>query len=100
MTPSDLPTDLPGLNLILKGYQDLAKASVTDEALLITIYAPELTRLGLTLPNSETSPDSPAYLLYRSIEQKDPANAHSTYNALNRRVTSFIHCLDQLASAN
>ena len=95
MTTSHLPPDLPGLDLISKGFQDLSNSDQSDEALLVIIHSPELTRLGLPLPATPTLSESPEYLLYRSIEKKNPDSAHSTFNALNRRISSFIHCLEQ-----
>ncbi len=79
---------LPGAELIDTGLADLRAGCVTIESLLVSIAAPALRDLGLAvgpgIPNAELQ-------LYALLSQRDGLAAHSRYNALLRRVTSFRH---------
>jgi hypothetical protein len=77
---------LPGEELIEKGIADLASEVVSSEALLVSIGAPRLRRLGLDVPTSLASPEHRLYELLRA-EHGDAA--HARYNALVRRLVSF-----------
>ena len=76
----------PGEELVRKGIRDLARGLESPESLLVSIGAPRLRRLGLTLPEPFASPEQRLYELLRS-EHGDAA--HSRYNALVRRLVSF-----------
>jgi hypothetical protein len=82
---------LPGGDLVAKGLQDLAGSSVTVEALLVSIAAPRLRDMGvpvaLPLPDAE-------HRLYERLGCDGPDSAHSRYNALLRRLTSFESALE------
>jgi hypothetical protein len=82
---------LPGGDLVAKGLADLARSSVTVEALLVSIAAPRLRELGV--PIAAPLPD-PEHRLYESLAREDPDSAHSRYNALLRRLTSFESALE------
>jgi len=88
--------ELPGEDLIRKGFTDLAAGILSDEALLIAIAKPRLERLGIVVDLSKTPPlsDWPETLLYRSLARQDPDSAHSRYNALIRRLISYEHALE------
>ncbi|MGH9391012.1 MAG: hypothetical protein ACRD1Z_15455 [Vicinamibacteria bacterium] len=77
---------LPGEDLIEKGRQDLARGEETIEALLVSIGAPRLARIGLDLPDAIPSPER---RLYERLFREGPDSAHSRYNALIRRLVSF-----------
>ncbi len=77
---------LPGEDLIRKGIADLANATESAEALLVSIGAPRLKRIGLTVPRTIPSAE---LRLYELLAQNDVDSAHSRYNALVRRVVSF-----------
>ena len=77
---------LPGEELIEKGLADLARGEESVEALLVSIGAPRLTRLGLTVRNPFASPE---HRLYALLAESDPDSAHSRYNALIRRLVSY-----------
>jgi hypothetical protein len=77
---------LPGKELVEKGIADLARGVESPEALLVSIGAPRLRRLGLELPRAFASPEHRLYELLRA-EHGDAA--HSRYNALVRRLVSF-----------
>jgi hypothetical protein len=76
----------PGGDLVSKGLEDLAASRDTIEALLVSIAAPRLRGLGLAV--AAPLPD-PEHSLYERLAREDPDSAHSRYNALLRRVTSF-----------
>lgn len=82
---------LPGGNLVAKGLRDLAQSHETAEALLVSIAAPRLRDLGLTV--AAPLPD-PEQRLYEQLAREDPDSAHSRYNALLRRLTSFESALE------
>jgi hypothetical protein len=84
-------TNLPGGDLVAKGLEDLACASETVEALLVSIAAPRLRALGVRV----TRPLADAeHRLYECLARENPDSAHSRYNALLRRLTSFESALE------
>jgi hypothetical protein len=80
-------TAFPGGDLVQEGLADLARGAETVPALLVSIGAPRLRRLGLPVP--ETAVPSPEHRLYEKLAESDPDSAHSRYNALVRRLVSF-----------
>jgi hypothetical protein len=80
------PSALPGHELVEKGLLDLARGARTPESLLVSIGASRLRRLGLVLespfPDAERA-------LYDLLAEQGADAAHSRYNALVRRLTSF-----------
>jgi hypothetical protein len=78
---------LPGSDLIERGLEDLQEGAETIPALLVSIGAFRLRRLGLPVP--ERTIDSPEIHLYQKLQESDPDSAHSRYNALIRTLTSF-----------
>lgn len=82
---------LPGGDLVAKGLEDLARSSVTVEALLVSIAAPRLQHSGVLvaapLPDAE-------HRLYERLASEDSDSAHSRYNALLRRLTAFESALE------
>jgi len=78
--------ELPGEDLVRRGIADLAAGVGSVEALLVSIGAPRLRRLGFDVPDSLPSPEHRLYELLRA-EHGDAA--HSRYNALVRRLVSF-----------
>lgn len=77
---------MPGGDLVEKGLADLAAGAWTGEALLVSIGAPRLRRLGLL--HVAPLPD-PEHRLYELLAAQDPDSAHSRYNALIRKLVSF-----------
>jgi hypothetical protein len=77
---------LPGEDLIRQGLEDLAAGVESAESLLVSIGAPRLSGLGLTVENPFPSPE---HRLYRLLSAEEPASAHSRYNALIRRLVSY-----------
>jgi len=77
---------LPGAEIVERGIDDLAHGVESEEALLVSIGAPRLRRIGFAVPKTLPSPEDRLYELLASV---DPDAAHSRYNALIRRLVSF-----------
>ncbi len=82
---------MPGHDLIQQGLEDLARGKESVPALLVSIGAPHLRRLGIAVPATIPGAEHRLYVL---LEQQDPARAHSRYNALLRRLVSFERTLE------
>lgn len=83
---------LPGAEMIAGGLADLARGTLSPEALLVLIGAPRLRALGIDVPLPP--PDfHPEHALYELLSTEDPATAHSRYNAAVRRLVSFERAL-------
>jgi len=79
-------TLLPGADLVDQGIADLARGVESVAALLVSIGAPRLRRLGYDVP---PAPPGAEHRLYELLCKQDPDAAHSRYNALIRRLVSF-----------
>ena len=77
---------LPGEELVSRGLHDLERGVESVEALLVSIGAPRLGRLGFEIP---TPIGDPEHRLYEVLRKQDAGAAHSRYNALVRRLVSF-----------
>ena len=77
----------PGGDLVEEGMADLARGIETIPALLVSIGAHRLRRIGLPVP--EGAYPTPEHRLYEKLAETDPDSAHSRYNALVRRLVSF-----------
>jgi len=89
--PMIVERGLPGADLIERGLRDLALRRESAAALLVSIGAPRLARLGLSVPTPYSHPEQRLYLL---LHAEDPDTAHSRYNALVRRLVSFERAAD------
>lgn len=81
---------LPGADLVEAGLEDLKSGRLTEAALLVSIGAPRLRQLGVTLPS--ILPDA-EHRLYALLSERGADGAHSRYNALIRRLVSFERAL-------
>ena len=77
---------LPGADLVKRGLADLERGVESREALLVSVGAPRLRRLGLEVASPFPSPE---HRLYELLAAEDSDAAHSRYNALIRRLVSF-----------
>ena len=75
----------PGEEIIDQGLRDLSLKIETIPALLVSIGAPRLRRLGLQVPDSIFS--SPEHRLYEKLKISNPDASHSQYNAWIRRLS-------------
>jgi hypothetical protein len=80
-------TALPGGDLVQQGIEDLSRGIESLPALLVSIGAPRLRRIGLPVP--ENAFPSPEHRLYLKLAETDSDSAHSRYNALVSRLVSF-----------
>lgn len=78
---------LPGFEYIDVGIEDLDRGVESVAALLVSIGAPRLRRLGLPVPDRVLP--SPEHRLYELLRRQGEDAAHSRYNALIRRLVSF-----------
>jgi hypothetical protein len=78
---------LPGGDLVQEGIADLAQGIESISALLVSIGAFRLRRIGLPVPDAVIG--SPELRLYEKLAESDSDSAHSRYNALVRRLVSF-----------
>ena len=85
MRPDGL-LSLPGGDVIAAGLDDLRRGDETIAALLVSIGAPRLERIGYTVPAPHREPERRLYTL---LAQEHAASAHGRYNALVRRLVSF-----------
>jgi hypothetical protein len=77
---------LPGAALVQRGVADLDAGHESAEALLVSIGAPRLRTVGIDLFAPIASPE---HKLYELLAREKGDAAHSTYNALIRRLVSF-----------
>jgi hypothetical protein len=77
---------LPGGDLIRRGIADRARGLCSIEALLVSIGAPPLARLGFQVPDPIPAAER---RLYDLLHAEDADSAHGRYNALVRRLVSF-----------
>ena len=77
---------LPGEDIVVEGIADLRRGVESVPALLVSIGAPRLRRLGLDVPPAIEEPERRLYALLAN-EHGDAA--HGRYNALVRRLVSF-----------
>ena len=92
---ADIPDGLPGRELIVAGLDDLRSGRDTVEAMLVATGAPRLRACGIDVPGAD-QPDS-GLRMYRLLGERDAQGAYSTYNALRRRLSSFLVSLEQHA---
>jgi hypothetical protein len=78
---------VPGWELVDAGMTDLAAGRLTIESELVRSASDRLRGLGLNVPPGDDQTNQ----LYALIEAEvGPARAHGRYNALRRRLTSFL----------
>ena len=81
---------LPGSEWVQQGVEDVARGVDSVPALMVSIGAPRLQRLGVAVMQPF---DTPEHRLYARLAQDNPDAAHSRYNSLVRRLVSFERAL-------
>lgn len=85
---------LPGAEIVLAGIADLKAGSMSVNALAVQSAAPRLRALGLEA--GETEGEIPAaHRLYQQLQRDLGDGAHSRYNAILSRVTSFAQAAER-----
>lgn len=82
---------LPGGDLVQAGLRDLGAGVQSANALLVASFATRLRREGVAVPEHAIA--DPEHRLYELLAREDPDAAHGRYNALVRRLVSFLHAL-------
>jgi len=85
---------LPGAGLITDGIAALKRGERTQEALLVAIASTRLKEIGLDVPDAASRIKNPNLALYAAVCRG--GGGHSQYNALLRRLTSFIRTATQV----
>ena len=85
----------PGGDIVGPGLDAFAEGTVTDGSLLVSIVLPRLRAHGLCLNPRALTLERPHEQLYARIAERCGDGAHSAYNALIRRATSFCAALDR-----
>ncbi len=83
-------TRMPGGDLIARGLDDQSRGEESMEALLVAIGAPRLRRLGILVSDVPSA----EHRLYELLARTDPDSAHGRYNALLRRLASFVRAME------
>jgi hypothetical protein len=91
----DVDDSFPGHELVRAGLADLAAGRESKASLLVAMARPRLTALGFEVPVGGGS--RPSHRLYRVLADSEPS-PHSSYNALVRRVVSFVHAAEHAAA--
>ena len=79
MAPSSTHGRLPGEELITKGMSDLAQGIESQESLLVSIGAPRLRQLGLTIPEPFDAPEHRLYELLRRHTETEHIRVQRTH---------------------
>jgi hypothetical protein len=86
VTATSSRKSLPGADLIELGLRDLDRGVESIEALLVSIGAPRLRQLGVSVQHPIPTPE---HRLYARLHDEYGDAAHSRFNALVRRLVSF-----------
>jgi hypothetical protein len=86
--------DLPGADLVDRGVRDLGAGLASVEALLVSRASARLRSCGVDMGTPLPDADRELYLL---LDEREGSGAHSAYNALTRRLVSFMHAAEHHA---
>jgi hypothetical protein len=85
---------LPGAEIVLPGIADLEAGRMSANALAVRSAAPRLREVGLEAGAAQSEVPA-AHQLYRRLHEELGDSAHSRYNAILRRVTSFARAAER-----
>lgn len=88
--------ELPGYDLFSSGVADLRAGRRSEAGLLVSLARTRLIDAGLDVPRATT--DRPSHALYDLLADESPADAYARYNALLRRMVSFVRAAEHAAS--
>lgn len=92
-------SSLPGWELVSAGLADLAAGRRTIAGELVRSASSRLAASGLPLPVAVDPVASRSNVLYALVlAEVGPASAHARYNALRRRLSSFLRSVEHAAS--
>lgn len=78
------------------GVADLRAGRMTVAGLLVARATTRLRAMGVDVPDHGLAVGEPERRLYRLLEAEDEAGAYSTYNALSRRLVSYMEARERL----
>jgi hypothetical protein len=93
---SEVPSDLPGHELVSEGLADLASGRESESALLVAMAASRLRAVGFDVPVG--GGERPSHRLYELLSAEGCKDAHSRYNALVARMVSFARAAERASS--
>jgi hypothetical protein len=80
---------LPGWEIVSAGLEDLSARRLTVPAMLVASASERLREVGIAVPAADA--EQPSWTLYELIVAEiGEAPAHGRYNALRRRLASFL----------
>lgn len=88
-----MPSALPGSELADAGFSDLTDGKPSVEALLVSRFAERLADAGRPLP-TQPLPDAERRM-FALLAKRDGDAAHGTYNALTRRMVSYVRSVER-----
>ena len=94
-TVPEIPSELPGADLVSAGLRDLRAGRRSAPALLLLGARARLAQDGIPLPLLAVA--DPERALYDLLDAEDAAGAPARYNALRHRLVSFCHAFEQHA---
>lgn len=80
--------------MITAGIAALKRGERTQEALLVAVASTRLKEIGLDVPAAASRIKTPNLALYAAV--REGGGGHSQYNALLRRLTSFMRSATQV----
>lgn len=86
--------ELPGWELVGAGLADIEAGRETPAAGLVSLASERLATLGLRVPGPVAA-EAPERLYALVAADVGPSRAHGRYNALRRRLTSFLHAAER-----
>lgn len=84
---------LPGSEIVLAGLDDLAAGRESANASAVAMASRRLTAAGIDVP-SPPAGEPAGHSLYRQLTESGERDPHSRYNAVVRRVLSFIRAVE------
>lgn len=88
--PASKTAELPGAELVAQGLADLREGRESDESLLLQSAWERLQEIGVSLPTAPRG-DAAECLYARLVDRQGASAAHSQYNALRRRLVSYMN---------
>jgi len=85
---------LPGAEIVLPGLADLQAGRMSTSALAVRSAAPRLRSLGFEAGGIDDE-EPPSHQLYRQLQHELGDAAHSRYNAILSRVSSFARAAER-----
>src|SRR5690349_10963394 len=86
---------LPGADIVIQGLLDLESDARTESALAVSLIRRQLSDFGIEVPFGPEIEPPIEHRLYELLEDLYCSDAYSRYNAIRRRIASFVHSMEQ-----